>query len=171
MFGFIGFVPVPLLSETTTSGVLLAGSFVLLLLGAEVFTNGVASLGQYLGLGNSATGSVLAAVGTALPETLIPVIALVGAFLSGEGSEAASEIGVGAILGAPFLLATIAMFLVGVSVIAFAGRREHGREIYVNDESTERDLSFFFVGYVLAVIAAVVPAWVGTLIGASLVAW
>lgn len=171
MFGFIGFVPVPLLSETTTSGVLLAGSFVLLLLGAEIFTNGVEWLGQYLGLGNSATGSVLAAVGTALPETLIPVIALVGAFLSGKGSEAASEIGVGAILGAPFLLATIAMFLVGVSVIAYSGRREHGRDFHVNDESTERDLFFFFVGYVLAVVAAFVPGWAGILIGIFLVAW
>ena len=99
------------------------------------------------------------------------MIAILGAYLSGEGSEAASDIGVGAILGAPFLLATIAMFLVGASVLVFGGRRDHGAEFYVNDESTQRDLFFFFVGYVLAVAAAFVTGIATVLIGAFLVLW
>ena len=105
----VGSAPLAVVSGLLGNSIFLVGSFVLLLLGAEIFTNGVEWLGQYLGLGDSATGSILAAVGTALPETLIPVIAILGAYLSGEGSESASDIGVGAILGARFLLATIAM--------------------------------------------------------------
>lgn len=53
-----------------------AGSFVLILVAAELFTNGVEWLGFRLGLGESAAGSLLAAVGTALPETLIPAVSV-----------------------------------------------------------------------------------------------
>jgi len=129
---------------------LLVGSFVLLLLGAEIFTNGVEWLGRRLGVSESATGSILAAVGTALPETMIPVIAIL------QGDVAAEEVGVGAILGAPFMLATIAMFLVGVSVYYFADRRVYDGEMRIDTVSTRRDISFFLVGYTLAFLAALV---------------
>ncbi|MFB6093531.1 MAG: sodium:calcium antiporter [Halanaeroarchaeum sp.] len=141
---------------TLQNGVLLVGSFLLLLLGAEVFTNGVEWLGHRLGVSESATGSILAAVGTALPETMIPVIAIVNGVLSGDTS-AADSVGVGAILGAPFMLATIAMFLVGASVIYFGDRRAHGRNFQFNAASTQRDLSFFLVGYTIAFGAALIP--------------
>ena len=138
------------------NGVLLIGSFLLLLLGAEIFTNGVEWLGHRLGVSESATGSILAAVGTALPETMIPVIAIVNGVLSGD-MTAADEVGVGAILGAPFMLATIAMFLIGVSVLYFGDRRSFGKHFHFNDVSTRRDLSFFMVGYTLAFLAALIP--------------
>ncbi len=48
-------------------------SFVIIIIAAELFTNGVEWLGVRLSLPESAVGSVLAAVGTALPETLIPI--------------------------------------------------------------------------------------------------
>ena len=51
-------------------------SFVVILVGAELFTNGIEWFGQKLGLAEGAVGSVLAAVGTALPETMIPIIAI-----------------------------------------------------------------------------------------------
>jgi len=137
------------------NGILLIGSFMLLLLGAEIFTNGVEWLGHRLGVSESATGSILAAVGTALPETMIPVIAIINGVLSGDMS-AADEVGVGAILGAPFMLATIAMFLIGVSVIYFGERRSFGQEFHFNRRSTQRDLRFFLVGYSLAFVAALV---------------
>ena len=38
---------------------------------AVIFTNAVEILGDRLGLGHGAVGSILAAVGTALPETMI----------------------------------------------------------------------------------------------------
>ena len=59
-------------------------------------------------LGEGAVGSLLAAVGTAMPETLISIVALLGA------KEGADDVAIGAIVGAPFLLATLAMGLVGL---------------------------------------------------------
>ena len=86
----------------------------IILLGAELFTNGIEWFGHRLNLGEGAVGSVLAAVATALPETLIPVIAIIGPILAGtEASVGSEEVGVGAILGAPFTLATLAMFITG----------------------------------------------------------
>lgn len=144
-----------LLSGPLGHTALLIGSFFLLLLGAEIFTNGIEWLGHRFGVSESATGSILAAVGTALPETMIPVIAIFQQEL--QGGTAADEVGVGAILGAPFMLATIAMFMVGSSVLYFRTRRSFGAEMHFNAVSTRRDLSFFLVGYTLAFIAALVP--------------
>jgi cation:H+ antiporter len=86
---------------------------------ASLFTNAVEILGGRLNLGQGAVGSVLAAVGTALPETMIPVVAILAAVFAGRDPETAGEIGIGAILGAPFLLATLAMFVVGASALYF----------------------------------------------------
>lgn len=159
------------LSGPLDNAILLLGSFVLLLVGAEVFTNSVEWLGHRLGVSESATGSILAAVGTALPETMIPVIAIVNAQL-GTGSQASADaVGVGAILGAPFMLATIAMFLIGTAVFYFRTRRVHGAEFHFNAEATRRDLSFFLVGYTLAFVAALIPSdqtFVAGLTGESL---
>ncbi|HET7325524.1 MAG TPA: sodium:calcium antiporter, partial [Halococcus sp.] len=120
--------------------------------------------GHRLGISESATGSILAALGTALPETLIPVIAII------QGGSAANDVGVGAILGAPLLLATIAMFLVGMSAFVFSDRRDADERVLFPAESTRRDLSFFLFAYVLAVIAALVPSVVSIGIAAVLVA-
>jgi hypothetical protein len=54
---------------------ILVVAFVIILLGAELFTNGIEWFGRKLQLAEGAVGSVLAAVGTALPETMIPIIA------------------------------------------------------------------------------------------------
>ena len=51
-------------------------ALVVILLGAELFTNGIEWFGRSLNLAEGAVGSVLAAVGTALPETMIPIIAI-----------------------------------------------------------------------------------------------
>ncbi|MFB6077494.1 MAG: sodium:calcium antiporter [Halarchaeum sp.] len=147
----LGLAPA-LLTPEIDGAVLLVGSFVLLLAGAEVFTNGVEWLGHRLGVSESATGSILAAVGTALPETLIPVIAIV------RGGADSAHVGVGAILGAPFMLATIAMFLVGASVYFFRERRTFGAEMHFNEAATRRDLSFFLAGYAVAFAAAFVES-------------
>jgi len=136
---------------------LLLAAFGLLLLGAEIFTNSVEWLGHSLGVSESATGSLLAAVGTALPETMIPVIAILSVVFGRGDQAAADEVGVGAILGAPFMLATVAMFLVGVAVVYSADRRDAGAELTFDETAAGRDLSFFSVGYALAVAAAFVP--------------
>lgn len=94
----------------------------MILLGATFFTNGIEWLGKRLNLSEGAVGSILAAVGTALPETLIPIIAIL--FNRGEGSH---EVGIGAILGAPFMLSTLAFFIVGLSVILFRRGLRRGK--------------------------------------------
>ena len=135
---------------------ILLASLVVILFGAELFTNGIEWLGRRLGLGEGAVGSVLAAVGTALPETLIPIIAI--AFQTAEGSH---EVGVGAILGAPFMLSTLAMFVTGVGVVAFRTRRATGTALAVDTTVLAHDLRSFFVGYGLAVGAAFLPPDLG----------
>jgi cation:H+ antiporter len=84
-------------------------SLFVILVCAEAFTNGVEVFGERLSLSQAVVGSILAAVGTALPETIIPLVAIL--LYKGEGG---SQIGVGAILGAPFMLATIGMCMVGL---------------------------------------------------------
>lgn len=124
---------------------LLTASLVLLLGGAIVFTNAVEWAGLRLGLGAGAVGSVLAAVATAMPESVIPVIAIVA------GSEG-GDVAIGAILGAPFLLATLAMLLVGVSTHLFSGRREQGADLEVHSPTTARDLIVFGVFLTTALV-------------------
>lgn len=125
-------------------------SIIGILIAAMLFTNSVEMLGDRLNLGQGAVGSVLAAVGTALPETMIPVVAIVGAAIVGGDPGSSGEIGVGAILGAPFLLATLAAFVVGATAIGFKGRRETGTELNVHKRTVRRDMVFFFICFGLA---------------------
>src|SRR5215216_3788979 len=111
-------------------------------------------MGDRLNLGAGAVGSVLAAVGTALPETMIPVVAILGALLVGSGA-AAGEIGIGAILGAPFLLATLALFIVGAAAITYKGRRETGSEITADRQTAIPDLLFFLLCFIPAAAAGI----------------
>jgi cation:H+ antiporter len=101
-------------------------------------------------------GSVLAAVGTALPETMIPVVAILGALLVGSGGAAAGQIGIGAILGAPFLLATLALFIVGSAALSYKSRRETGSEITADRNTAIPDLVFFLPCLTLAAAAGIV---------------
>ena len=127
------------------------------ILGAAIlFTNAVEIMGDRLNLGHGAEGSILAAVGTALPETMIPIVAILGAVIAGSGGGSAGEIGIGAILGAPFLLATLALFLVGLAAIGYRGRRNSGSEIVLNRGVTIPDLGFFLVCFGLAAGAGIV---------------
>jgi cation:H+ antiporter len=131
--------------------VYIVGAFVLILFGAELFTDGVEWLGVKLGLSEGATGSILAAFGTATPETLIPVIAIL--FTNTPDSD---EIGVGAILGAPFMLATLVMLLIGLT--AYLLRKRRGRDtLRVDAAHATRDMSFFLVMYTLAIALALLP--------------
>ena len=91
-------------------------------------------------------GSVLAAVGTALPETMIPIIAII--FV---GTEAAEEVGIGAILGAPFMLSTAAMFVTGVAVLAFARGGRRKPYLSIDQRIVGRDLRFFLGMYIVAI--------------------
>jgi cation:H+ antiporter len=131
---------------------LLLGAFGVILVGAELFTNGIEWFGHKLDLAEGAVGSVLAAVGTALPETMIPIIAILF-----SPDDSAHGIGIGAILGAPFLLATLAMFVTGVAVLVVAPRRPAGDMMPVDVETLGHDIRYFFVAYSIAIGAAFLP--------------
>ncbi len=132
--------------------VILGIAFIVILIGAELFTNGIEWFGHKLGLAEGAVGSVLAAVGTALPETMIPIIAI-----AGGGGEDTDAIGVGAILGAPFMLATLAMFVTGVAVLYVARRRSTGDVMLVDTAVLAHDMRYFAVAYGVAIGAAFLP--------------
>jgi cation:H+ antiporter len=132
-------------------------ALVVILIAAELFTNGIEWFGHKLNLAEGAVGSVLAAVGTALPETMIPLIAIIFGGSAAE-SSAGHEIGVGAILGAPFMLATLAMFVTGVGVIAYKARRRTGEQMPIDTKVLGLDIRYFFVAYAIAVGAAFIPA-------------
>jgi cation:H+ antiporter len=127
-------------------------SFTIILAGAELFTNGIEWFGHKLELAEGAIGSVLAAVGTAMPETMIPLIAIVFG-----GGVAASEVGVGAILGAPFMLSTLAMFVTGAAVLLLRKRRANREDLVVDPGVLGHDMAYFALAYGIAVGAALLP--------------
>ncbi len=108
------------------------------------------------------TGSILAAVGTALPETVVPIVAIIGA--ASGGREVGHEIGVGAILGAPLMLSTLAFFLVGAMALA---RRGTGGAIEPERTGFRRDLHCFIAAFALAIGALYIPAYWARILAAS----
>ena len=133
--------------------VLLVISFGVIVGGAELFTNGVEWLGRKLELSEGAVGSVFAAIGTALPETMIPVVAIIFG-----GSAATRDVGVGAVLGAPFMLGTGAMAVTGLVVLAARRRRVNGERLQINPSAVAHDVRTFLVAYAGAVALALLPA-------------
>jgi cation:H+ antiporter len=151
--------------------VLLLVSLALILVAAELFTNGIEWFGHKLNLAEGAVGSVLAAVATAMPETLIPVIAIIGPVISGGDPEASHAIGVGAILGAPFMLSTLAMFVTGVAIVIYARRGRRSTGMSVNVKVLGRDVGFFVVAYTIAIGTAFLPrelSWARWIVAAGL---
>jgi len=133
----------------------LALMLAIILVAAELFTNALEHLGERLGISEGVTGSLFAAVGTALPETTVPIIALLGGTTSRAVNE---EIGVGAILGAPLMLATLSTCLMTFAILKSRGMS--GR-IVPERSGFVRDLNFFLVAFLIACAAMFVPhhAW------------
>lgn len=127
---------------------------VVILVAAEVFTNALEHLGEKLGISEGVTGSIFAAVGTALPETLVPLLAIFSYTPSAGHAAAGHDIGVGAILGAPLMLATLSLSLMAMSV--WKRRGTHG---HIRPERTGliRDLNFFILSFSFAAAAMFIP--------------
>ena len=85
-------------------------SLIVIVLSCILFTNAVEFLGNKLKLGNSATGSILAVFGTGLPETIVPIVAILGSVISNSKLDTAKDVALGAIVGSPFMLSTLALF-------------------------------------------------------------
>ena len=131
---------------------LLALSLLVILAGAELFTNGIEWIGEGFGLSEGAVGSVLAAVGTALPETLLPLIAIL------SGKDSGEEIGTGAILGAPFMLTTLAMVVIAVTVLITSRGGRRSTDLSFDVPVLRQDLGYFLVMYSLAVVAGLLDS-------------
>ncbi len=139
-----------------------------ILIACIIFSNSVEWLGKRLNLSHGITGSILAAVGTALPETIVPLVAIFWGLSSSDikdvilGNHAVnseSQISIGAIVGAPFMLSTIAFFLIGFSsYIYFKSGRRSSTEIKMDKTVLNRDLGFFLLSYSLALIATFISS-------------
>ena len=121
----------------------------IILLGATVFTNGLEWFGKKMKLSDGAVGSIFAAVGTALPETLVPIVAI----MFGT-PEAGHKIGVGAIIGAPFMLGTLALFISGLAVILNRKKRDDYPIMRVDTTVMRRDMEYFLILYTIAIAAS-----------------
>ncbi len=121
--------------------------------GCALFTNAIEWLGKRLGISEGAVGSIFAAIGTTLPETSIPIIAI----FFGEGREEA-EVGLGAILGAPFMLSTLVLPILALLLVLYARAGKRTARFHLNYREVGTDLTFFLIGYLVALGCAFVPS-------------
>ena len=141
---------------------LLLASAGVIYLSCELFVNGVEWLGRRLGVGQTATGTILAAFGTALPESVVTLVAT--AF---GDHDAQKQIGVGAALGGPLALSTIAYAIVGVCLLIYGNRlgRPAGAPVEVDGRRLARDQAWFLAIFVfkiaLGLVAFSLKPWLG----------
>jgi cation:H+ antiporter len=127
--------------------IILIVSLSAIVISANLFCNALEHLGARLGISEGVTGSIFAAVATALPETIMPILALTGA----NGKHIVhADIGIGAILGAPFMLSTLSLF---VMALAISIKRSLTGTLHPEYSGLKRDLRFFLFGYTLSTIA------------------
>lgn len=126
-------------------------SLLVILVAAEIFTNALEHLGARLGISEGVTGSVFAAVATAMPETTVPLLAV---FAGTSDMQLNHEISVGAILGAPLMLSTLSLSL--LAVVSWR-RRGPGAAFRPETGGLTRDLDFFLLAFGLAGATLFVP--------------
>jgi cation:H+ antiporter len=145
------------------TAVLFLGSSAAIYFSCEFFVNGVEWLGRKLGVGETATGTILAAFGTALPESAVTFAAVV------FGRDAAQrDIGVGAALGGPLVLATISYPVVGAAMLWNRQRlgRASGR-VECDTKKLRHDQAWFLSIFVFKVALGMLvfryKPWLGVL--------
>ncbi|MBT9260142.1 MAG: hypothetical protein KM310_10405 [Clostridiales bacterium] len=119
--------------------------------GSRLFTNGIEHVGRKLRLRHSTTGSLLASLGTDLPESIIALWAI---FL---GTQEGADVAMGAIVGAPLLLTTLALAISGAAALYYAWRRRRPSFIKGDDLALRSDLSFFLLLYPFVGLAGLMP--------------
>ncbi|BFU95267.1 MAG: Ca2+/Na+ antiporter [Nitrospira sp.] len=147
-------------------GLLFVASVIVTLGACALFTNAIEWLGKRLNLSEGAVGSVLAAIGTTLPETSIPIVAI---FFGATREEA--EVGLGAILGAPFMLSTLVIPILAMLLVLYAGLGKRGGAFRLNYREVSVDLAFFAAAYVVALGCVFAPASVHIAAAVALMAW
>jgi cation:H+ antiporter len=142
-----------------TAALLFIASLVLVVVAAELFTNAIEWAGYQLKLGSGATGSLLAALGTSLPETIVPIVALA------THSQGADKVATGAVLGSPFLLLTLGAGATGIAVLVRGG----ARRLVIDPRQARRDLGVFIVAFSVAILASALPQGARIVVGIGLV--
>lgn len=142
----------------------LLSALVLLVIASDAFTNAVEWVGSLYGLTRSAMGSVVAAIGSSLPETMVAVVAIL--VLRDPASQA---VGIGAILGAPFMLATVVFALIGLTAIVRRKMSDDAQRLHAHVESAVFGLMLFGFTFALAVGASFDPTPAVRSIAAALV--
>ncbi len=129
----------------------LALALVVVYFAADMFTNALEHMGERIGVSEGVTGSLFAAVGTAMPETIVPVVAI----LAGGAAESVNrEVGLGAIIGAPFMLATLS---IGMMATAAGLKRGWLQPMTPEPSGLERDLRTFIFAFLVVIVAALLP--------------
>ena len=136
---------------------LFGGGLVLIVAASELFTNAVEWAGFRMKLASGATGSLLAAIGTALPETVVPIVALLG------GQPTAASVATGAVLGSAFLLLGV-----GTSVTGLAVLMRRRKRLEPQASQARRDLGVFISGFSVVLIAIVLPLPARVVLGVTL---
>lgn len=124
----------------------------LLYVASDAFTNAVEWIGAMYGLTRSAVGAVVAAIGSSLPETTLAAVALL--LLRDPQSQ---EIGIGAVLGAPFMLTTIVFGLLGIAAYVRTTRKQSKGILAAPLELATFGLSLFLLTFALVVGASFAP--------------
>ncbi|MDU2064253.1 MAG: sodium:calcium antiporter [Sporomusaceae bacterium] len=126
-------------------------SVIVIYYSCELFVNGIEWVGKKLNISQCAVGTILAALGTALPESVVTLVAV--AF---QGSSEQKDIGVGAALGGPLVLGTLAYAVVGLCIILFRKKRDAGLEIDIDGHKLSRDQLWFVSIFIFKVLLGLV---------------
>ena len=120
-------------------------SIIAIVLACMTFTESIEHLGKKFNLGNNATGSILAVIGTGLPETIVPIIAIFSSYFSNIQLTTAQDIAHGAIIGSPFILSTLVLFILGL-ILLFKKQNK----LNINHKDILRDCRYFFIAYLFS---------------------
>jgi cation:H+ antiporter len=115
--------------------------------------NGVEWLGRKLNVSQTATGTILAAFGTALPESVVTLVAT--AF---SDTDAQKQIGIGAALGGPLALSTVAYCIVGVCLLVYGAKLGRDKAAWVEADCARlsRDQGWFLGIFVFKIALGLV---------------
>jgi cation:H+ antiporter len=143
--------------------ILFVGSAVLIYFSCKFFVNSVEWLGKRLNISRTATGTILAAFGTALPESVVTFVAVAFGHSADE-----REIGIGAALGGPLALSTLAYGVVGLTLMGSTRLKVRRKEaLDVDSRQLNRDqlwfLGIFICKFALGLVAFPGKPWLGFL--------
>jgi cation:H+ antiporter len=143
-----------------SSAILLLLCAGLIYFSCEYFVNGVEWVGRKANIAQSAVGTILAAFGTALPESVVTFVAV-----TFHRSPERAAIGVGAALGGPLVLSTIAYGVAGLCLWQADKQGDVSAEIGGKGllRSQYWFLTIFVVKVTLGLVAFSLKPWLGIL--------